>query len=316
MAESDETRPQDPMERAKLRLERPDGIVFRSDREIVETIKPFVVALTGPIGLGSGVLVRLWDRFFILTAGHVVSDVERSRAPVQLVIAESIHNAQFELPQRRFVWNQDADFGFFELHPHDAARVTARDKIFATDRWIYVADTIGEDDLYVASGFPEALVTGTEQRWLRFTCWLTSAAGTRKVPPSIAPNPLGTRALDLCVDSKVGVALDFRKRDEPAEILRLKPQIDPMPGVSGGPCWRTFSVDEPTTWTPQRLRLVATHCGRLNVPHEGESYQFARQIGIGHHLNLICDTCPDLRDRILGAWPAVEDYGFGDRGRS
>jgi hypothetical protein len=47
-----------PIDRAPIRLAAPDGVVFRSDVEIIETIKPFVVTLTNPAGLDSGFLVR------------------------------------------------------------------------------------------------------------------------------------------------------------------------------------------------------------------------------------------------------------------
>jgi hypothetical protein len=151
------------LERLKARLAQPDGIVYRSDIEIVDEISPFVVALVGPQGpgLGSGVLVQLWERYFILTAGHVVRAVQELKgSPVQLVIAKESHNAQFGLVQRGFVCgadDDDSDYGFFELPAYDASRIKARDRFFARHKRLHVSEHLSEDDLYVVSGFPADL---------------------------------------------------------------------------------------------------------------------------------------------------------------
>lgn len=297
------------LERLNARLAQPDGIVFRSDIEIVDEISPFVTALVGPQGpgLGSGVLVSLWERHFILTAGHVVRAVQELKGlPVQLVIANQSHNAKFDLVQRGFVCgndDDDSDYGFFELPAYDASRVKARDKFFASYKRLHVSAHLADDDVYVVSGFPADLADrGLSQTWMKPCFWAAEPAGTRNVPASSGPTSPYVRVIDLCIDPEDGLTLDFWDRNKTPWTLRPKDNVDPMPGVSGGPCWRTFVRDAPETWDPKRLRLVGTHRGHT------KDNKYARQVGIGHHLQLIATAYPDLKGRIYEEWPAVEAY--------
>ncbi len=305
--------------RAAERLRRPDGIVFRSDAAISDFIKPYTVALVGPEGpgLGSGLLVQLWGRYFLLTAGHVVRRVDAINDSIRLVIAHAIHDARFRLEKRRYVCGtdqDDADFGYFEIPAYDAERIRAHEKVFAGPGRLQVQPT-AEDDLYVVSGYPaHRAINGspTGQTWVQFHHWTTAAAGYRSVPAAPRSMRAGMRVINLSVDPSA-IILDYTGPDE-AGAIKLKEAIDPMSGASGGPCWRTFAPRTVGEWEAKGLKAVACHRARSVevVDADGTRYRFAREVSIGHHLRTIADDYPDLRAIMMQSWPILEQYPNAD----
>jgi hypothetical protein len=297
------------------RLLRPDGIVFKSDLAITQFVRLYTVALIAPgrPGLGSGLLLELWGRFFILTAGHVVREVRLLGGPVNLVIAHDVHDAKFDLARNNLVVGadeDDADFGYFELPAHDAERVRARDKVFANPRRVAVQTTT-DDDLFVVSGFPRHHIAADDpqgQSWVRHCQWTTSAAGTRSAPASPPSARTTMRLHDLSLDPSATI-LDYNGRNDPQHRIQLKATIDPMQGASGGPCWQTFSAANGEQWAPEDMKVIAIHRASMRaVLGEDSMYWYAREVSVGHHLKMIAEDFPELREQVLATWPTLDEF--------
>lgn len=306
----------DKLELARERLERPDGVIYRSDTVIDEFVKPFTVSIISPHPrredgrphenrwIGSGFLVQLWERYFILTAGHVVRDVQRLRgAAVNLVIAAAIHDARFLLEPRNFICSDDpgddADFGYFELHAVDARRVLADDKVIAHRRRVEVCTV--ENDLYAICGFPRHRVIDAipGQTFVGHHRLTTAAAGFRSIPTAPAARP-GIQVLSVSIDDSE-IVLD---RSADGESITLKDAVESLSGTSGGPCWRMHAPSaEGEAWTPESMKVVAIHRGT-----DPSAYRFAREVSVGHHLKLIAEDYTELHDRIMHEWPLVQNY--------
>lgn len=254
--------------------------------------------------LGTGVLVALAEKRFLLTAGHCVEDAgvgERAKR-VLLAITREPRRLLFELPRRGYVNESGFDFGYFEVPGPDRHRIET-EKVFMSHERILVArrTLLADDDHYVVSGFPRSLADASTEgvEMLRHNVVATSCAGHRKAPSCPILLPPGLEAIDLAYDDRA-----------PHADLNMRASSDALPdlrGASGGACWKGNVLPTPEHWEPAHLRLVGTH-SRRHSASSGESYMYMREVLIGHHLALIAKTCPDMADFVFTTWPELQNW--------
>lgn len=287
---------------------RADAALMNNGAAVSEFVRPYHVAIISansdkagrPRWTGSGVLVDLGPRSFILTAGHVVKDAGGD--PVGLALTEHPRDIKFALPARNYVLSdQRGDFGYFEVPAHDRNTIRSQTKLFAGPERLFVeeAANLEGDDHYVVAGFPGASADdgGPHGLMMRFHLVATSLAGFRGTAASSTPTPTGLQALDLVYNSEAALVSDLMTDDHAAVTL-----VE-LQGSSGGGCWKGFVVPEPAGWDPSKLRLVGIHCGRTRAKDT-----CARQVLIGHHLRLIAHDYADMATDTFARWPLLTTW--------
>src|SRR5207244_9269710 len=151
---------------------------------------------------------------------------------------------------------------------------------------------------------PRALVEESEDgHAYRMLAYSTTIAGLGGVPASVIPSPHPSmRVLDLC-RPLAGQLLTF-----PTGELRDY-RLPSLKGASGGGCWKSGVRPEPSAFDVHAIRLSGIHIGATKNPadtHIGPCL-FMREVLVGHHLRLIADTVPEVRERAFDYWPQLRD---------
>jgi hypothetical protein len=295
---------------------RPDAVLFNST-EVGPRVVLFTIPLLGvprnlddePPLVGSGVFVHLADRYFVFTAGHVIEALLPTRDS-HFFAVYGVHRHLRTCPPCRFnsryVHKRSIDFGYVEISPKTANDWRSERKAWLSHRLIRVATAaeLQDDDHFVVSGVPDALTvrTGDAMKLVTLTHFMTSLAGQRGAPPSQWSPESGVECLDLSFDPSVLTTRMIDGKHEPAELL-----VDTS-CMSGGPCWKGNVMPDPSVWRPERMELVATHCGKLVGYEDGDrTFTFARQMLIGNHLRLLAtDYAGTSLERFLfERWPQL-----------
>lgn len=256
---------------------------------------------------GTGLLLRLVDRYFILTAGHCVKGWQSADHLAVHVTARRgrftpcVVNSGF-----RYGPAQDGDdYGFWELAAFDASTIQANARTFLSEASVEVltAEDLRErNEWMVLSGYPDAFTTKARgSRTFRLLQYSTLVAGSGSAPRSTlkaAANP--TDFADLWVPRTSNVdAL----AEEPREI-----DVPALGGASGGGCWYSRARElGDGGWEPSKMKLVGIHTGACKVEESAEGMDpvFTREALIANHLRLIAREYADLREHIGTRWPGL-----------
>ena len=253
--------------------------------------------------MGSGVLVKIGERLFIITAGHCAEECRRAYATV-VAVSTARHSMDLEAIRIGAAYDKgtERDFGYIELSPILESTLDLQRHYFLRPASIMVAppDDLAVRDWMVLAGFPveRRRLGGTPRFQCGHTFVMTVVAGQGRTIacPKEASAP-EIRFIDLF--GRAGT-------EERAVGPDLPVTAPSLSGVSGGSCWRSFESDYRDAWRPSDMRLIGIHAG--TIPGEEPNTYFAREILIGHHLALIAREYPDVRDFILERWPSVADY--------
>lgn len=287
--------------------------------------------LSNLIDFGTGVLIELWGRFFILTAGHFEENYHRCVGPEGIILGNERHRfgisiarephlfarpmgrAGFVIPRR--AEDYGADYGYIEVPPvyKGAIRAYTGGKSFLNPSRLcveYAEALTASCDRMVLAGFPWAKVErGSVVKTVLFH-ESTIIAGTgnavRRGHPGAAE---GLETVELSLSGSERICTTSGRFEE----ISL-PELE---GVSGGGCWRC-GFDGTGPWSAESMQLSAIHTHTVSDFIDGKESRFGREVLIGHHLRLIADDYEDLRRSILSKWPMLEhpDWTTGRSSRT
>jgi hypothetical protein len=295
----------------------PDAVLLRDETVplIDARLNPFTVALTflagdgageHPTGNGSGVLVQLEGRKFMLTAGHVLRDIAKAER-CAITIRRGMHKfAPPSLGRAEYRFEKGVlDFGFIEFAPSVASTIEANEKMFAGPNTLLVepcAASIAANDWMVMAGFPDEVSKKAPQATgYRLVHTSTTLAGCGPAPASVL-GPDSHQAIDLWVPENIAVYSVTGKLEGN--------RVPAFAGASGGGAWKAGvrPIQAGIAWNVNKLKLVGIHIGSSDsTVLNGTPTRFAREVLIGHHLRLIADTTPALRAAVFARWPILND---------
>lgn len=249
-------------------------------------------------GIGSGVLVKIAERLFILTAGHCAEEYRTGQTAIGVAKNEPHRfTPQISRVNSRFDRQRGIDFGYVELPALYERTFSSRSKLFMSQKRILVEtpeQLRRDNDRMVVAGYPDAMTqSSTTTRHgthgYEFFYNSTIIAGTGTAMPSTMPPPCpGMQTIDLSVAPEGQVNTTSGYFDE-MQIPRFR-------GMSGGGCWRSC-FEAGGTWEPSQMKLVGIHVGSDD--------RFAREILIGHHLRFLAEDYADLASTIYSTWPEL-----------
>lgn len=295
-----------------------DAILLRSAEDVrfklgLHTVPLFFLTGSGEIqrstGNGSGVLVKLGARFFILTAGHCV--VESTDRSIAVGITDTPHRFTPHLVSSgfRYKLGTEIDFGYWEVPAADVGWIKANGRVFLSEAGIEVITTeecLTRDDWMVLGGYPDELVNGDRHTrpGARLLGYSTILAGKGIAPPSrLTRTHLQYEVIDLWVPREGNIDATANPPDEI--------DVPALSGASGGGVWLGGVRPTPLEWSNSKMRLVGVHSGSC-LPFEinGERHVFSREILLGHHLHLIATDYSDLREALLARWPTINSFAL------
>lgn len=300
----------------KSLLKEPDAVLFKPEnaKEIHDFLSYYTVPMFFFQGTpdertyltnGSGSLLRLGGRFFVISAGHVIKRL----AGNVCLIPPSKSQSRFipKLDKYRYHDANGIDYGYAEIPAADAGNFTANDTLFMGPERIFVAsydELKSADDWMIIAGFPDDLMTvedgdRRQGRGVRLLHLSTTIADVASAPKSnLVPPPSGMHVIDLWA-AEAGL-----------ETMSGNPEMRQIPklgGASGGGCWKANVRPDPNSWHRDRLKLSAVHIGSTQdlVAVNGMQVRFSREVLIGHHLRMIADDYPELREDMYRSWPIL-----------
>ena len=296
--------------------------IRRNHRTIQEFLSPRTAPLLifdsgacrDPVSRGSGVLVELGGRHFILTAGHcVAAGVAAGRMVCLPISTLNIADGSRLVPKPLFVKivksnyvSKDegtVDFGYFELDPDSAGTMKAKFYIFTGIGRIIVrgrSATQG-DEWVLVIGYPgdEARVTVRAYQ-ARAMLAFTLVAAEDELPEVHGRDDFSS--LDLLLPPECIVS------PMPGELEQAEPSS--FGGVSGGGCWLVDISLDPEHWTiDNKPSLCAIHAG--TGIEKGRDF-FLREVPIAYHLRMLADDYPDLAPKIHACWPEIANVATAD----
>ena len=263
-------------------------------------------------GSSTGVLLKLGNRGFILTAGHCVRDA--AGKTIMVGVAKQAHRFRSRLDAAAFVYEGGSkDYGYFEIPAVEWATYDAHAKMFMAPSRIEVlspAEFGTIDDWFVLSGYPGAAMRVVDEvdevgHGFSQIHVSTTPAGLGVAPASTLAQP-GSDV--VTVDLWIPEAGNLNTTSGRFEEI----SVPVLAGASGGGCWRGHVRPDPEGWTPSRFRLVGIHIGSTQIGEaeiNGEKHRFSREVWIGHHLALIARNYPDLERTIYETWPILAPAG-------
>ena len=253
-----------------------------------------------PTTVFSGVLVELFGRAFILTAGHCVEDAcerlivdtgrQRQWTNFRPYVARSNH---------RYDGDGGVDHGYIELAPADKNTMEAIAKVFLNASQVDVvlaSELHDEGDWMCLSGYPFDFYEGNDKgASIRMMHVPGLPAGRHNSPVSrLPPSSESVNKLDIAVPAGQHVG---NTDDDPPTSVRLPP----LHGASGGGLWRMRTLS-PEGWSARRVSLVGT-LSMASTSTAGDTVNwFYRRSLLSHHIRLIADDYEDLRDRLHQQW--------------
>lgn len=291
-----------------------DAVLVKESRNVDKWLEDFTLPLIylnekkQIRGCGSGVLLRLGERYFILTAGHCVS------LSIGKKVALAIEKAgKFFIPtfaNKNYIDKKDYknDFGYFELAPVDARYFETKRMVFMSSNRLKISsmqELKKLDDWVVVSGFPDKNQERDKERQyvsLQQLHVSTVLAGTGRAPVSHFL-PLGKNVIELWISESGCVE----------STAPGYPEV-PVPnlgGASGGGCWKSNVRPLHDNWTPNEMKLIGIHIAtESKVKIHGEFHYYYRSSSITCHLLLLSQDYPDLHDMIFDIWPVLSQKNF------
>lgn len=218
----------------------------RISKAVIETCGPSIVAICANFQkklhqMGTGTLLRIAERYFLVTAAHVIKDAEKALGAVLVISDIRIGENCPQIPlahMQAWMVRDKLDVAIIEL-PADAM------KAMPNRRCIDVSDfdrrPLTPDDTFYVWGYP------------------TSEAP--QTPEGIAPLAVGfttvqkTAEPDSTYDPKLHLMFEPPDGTEIADDgVRMPARLE---GISGCAVWRVHSGESPESWTPSNIKLTA-----------------------------------------------------------
>ena len=245
---------------------------------------------------GSGVLLRIENTHFLVTAAHVAHYFVNKKWVLPSLAAQTLEDTIIilaynrgrltntgELPDRD---NDMLDLGIFELHPMTVERLSQFMRFVTLDQ-LGLDPAKLTDGIYLVLGYPQS---GTDEDEMNQTI-------------EAAILPYFTNLHDFSSGISVNyspndhLVLDVNRLDYPG---RDKINLDDIHGISGCGIWRILDENEPIQsldW--RKAKLVAIETDR-SLPEVMGPIQYLRGTKIKRVINYIHTFWPELR-------PAIED---------
>lgn len=297
-------------------LAEPDAVLFDEvvSQRLIDFLTPFTIPLfffrgdlTQPCDMGSGTLLNLDGRGYVLTAGHVVEQWASADAcAVTIKRTPHTYQASFSRAARRFIRGSSVDIGVLEIAACDFEDYRAYDRTYigkASRIEIHTSqDLIAAHDWMAVAGYPiDVLVREKNGAGARLVVHTTTLAGIGPAPASSLPVSVPSLdSFDLWVPRR---QLQSFPRYESDIVMPL------FGGVSGGGCWKTGVRSIPRTYDAENPNpvLVAIHIGSSAADPALDGARFGREVMVGYHLRLLADAFPDMRDSVFQRWPRVAE---------
>jgi len=253
--------------------------------------KRYTIALCAEKGQGrevfaTGTLLKVWDEYFIVTAGHVVTRMRGAPEGVHLLgwNPSANHLVHLEGVEFHSVDSESCDVGLVRL-PYGLALSMADPPNYLDLEQIDSYDVPKVGASYLVCGFPTALYL-SEPRKLGLIRYLTRSRGDEC-----------KRAYDPAVD----IILSYRPEKQKWRGVELS-EIS-LKGMSGGGIWRFFAPGSRQAWTPSDLRLVG-------VQHSWRG-DLLRGTRIASLLRVLAEMKPDLSKLIHQRHPSAKTARLG-----
>jgi hypothetical protein len=225
---------------------------------------------------GTGTLLQIADRHFVITAGHVITGGNSnlfmipSDSPLKVFfIGEAILADNF-------------DVGVLELRLDEARRIPP-DRFLRLNQ--FSADIGTADSLYAVMGFPQMMFDLENKRVKKFY----------HVAPGWEGDPNKLCGYDDRFHFHIGAALDETRGPDGSLIDFTYPGVPvsaPFPqelkGISGGPVWKIADTPSDNHTDASQARIVGVECSVFQEP------QCIRAVKWGHVINMIAASHPDL----------------------
>jgi len=298
-------------------LNNPHEMLATQGREIGDFAKPRSIAIimyTGNVPgpdtyreLASGVLIRIQDKHFILTAGHCIKTIRRNHYTIILPIANYRTVFSPKILNSNYKSGNGCDWGYIEVTRQDAVLMESYkcvlmnlDRVQVIER----SDTSLGIDSFILSGYPRELVrVNNKGISCQFAHFSTKTSQSEKVPSSpIRSGGKGVHVFDLVFP----LDMAFNNVNGSNE----KSFIPEFSGASGGGCWKANLYSDQKSWDISKLRLVGTHQGSWSKTEviDGSPHVSAREVSLGHHLSLIANDYIDLGTEIIERWPHIMNF--------
>jgi hypothetical protein len=220
---------------------------------------------------GTGVLLRIWQQEFIVTAGHVVTLMQRARAGVTLWARHPLTGQLWTLNHVDYACVDDdrSDIGVIGL-PYPVGLKLADPSNYLDLGQLQTADLKAEGEDCLVCGFPSVLYVAEPPK-VRCLRYLTTSRDEERRE---------------VFDPRTDILLSYRPGKQQFQGVELADL--PIHGMSGGGIWRFFDTVSDRAWQTSDLRLAGIQHGwRKN---EG----LLRGSRIAAALQLIAKRWPDL----------------------
>ena len=236
---------------------------------------------------GTGVLLTVGGRHFILTAAHVLDVHAERRLPMfimpehkgaRLVSLDGAVIYRSEMPVSRNRLDDPMDVGFLEVTPNIASELTSS-KTFLTLDGVDIKDPFYAKSWYMTVGYPYEVNKSDQKRRKHDSTLFAYASwpycGERGEPSSYRPG------FDLFVH--------FARDDSTEGDEKVLAYVPKPPGVSGCGMWRLASADKPIEdWSPAHIRLAG-------IQHSWfDDIDALRGVRVIHPLRMLVYSIPEL----------------------
>jgi len=253
---------------------------------------------------GSGILVDLFGKYFVLTAGHCVRSAgENYRRLVVPAISNRKTRYEMEIISPDFVFSEgEADYGYFEINEKHKNIIESQSKVFLGTRRLLVTspESLHEfDDWMIINGYPrQTYQTDTDAdgrvqahyaRHLLVCCVLPNQVilQSSQMPPEWDD----CDTVDFCIPEAGQIDIISGEFCET--------HIPELDGASGGGCWKTNFRTQRKEWSPNNCQLIGTHvASHFDIMINEERSILTREVLLINHLRLICLNHPDLSQKI------------------
>ncbi len=234
----------------------------------------------------TGVLFRIADTHFILTAAHVMQEIIQARIPL-LADFSTRHKIPIPLVEGWFHMTEEKD-------GRDVAAIAIPPSVVADlpahRQFLTLADIETEPEskrgFYLAFGFPTEWYRKDQDLYRTDPLSFLTAIFEGELNP------------DAFFDSKVHIALTFEHNAINA-LTREELSLPQVNGMSGCGLWRivNYSKAEIVAWSADKIRLVAIQHRWFN------QRQYIQGTWITYVLGLIWDNYPSLREAMKISYP-------------
>lgn len=281
--------------------EIPDAVLFKMGNEIDRHVSNYTVPIVffdgepskiTRKGNGSGILVRIKHKYFILTAGHCV--YYSNGLNKILIIDDKPHRFEPEIIKSNYIFNQSSgmDWGYFEITKHDADTIQSKKKVFLNYENILIInrETLREEnDWLIINGYPDALAQPLDTHANYQALFVISTiAGVGCAPESVLDQ--NDFSFDIWSPKEGNIDVTTDTYDDA--------KMEKLSGSSGGGCWKTDVRPYPEKWNLSKLKLIGIYIGSYETIIENENCLFYRSIFVSNHLKMIADDYPELELKI------------------